>query len=233
MKQILKNHPFFEDKKILSMKRFKEQGFNNIHSKVKTPDKNFMLREFKLQGVDRELEFKVQQMGHQLGLAPKSYFLDMEHHIMLSTYVKGKHLFRLKKKELKTLAKTLAKLHTLDIKFHPYDLNGAIKVKTKKVKQAFKTLAKEPKEFVLCHHDLNPKNILFTKKGIQFIDWEFACINDRYFDIASICVEYKLDKKAQRMFLQYYLGKQKPNHQKIKAYKVIYKALCQEWFANH
>jgi thiamine kinase-like enzyme len=233
MKQILKTHPFFDNKKILNVKRFKEQGFNNIHFKVKTPNQNYMLREFKLQGVDRELEFKVQRMAYQLKLAPKGYFLDAPNHIMLSAYVKGKHLFDLKKKALKSLAKMLRKLHTLSIEAKPYDLESAIKVKTKKVKNAFQTLEKEPKEWVLCHHDLNPKNIIFAKKKIQLIDWEFAGMNDRYFDLASVCVEYKLSQKQQRVFLKNYLGKEKPNAKKLKAYKVLYKALCKEWFEKN
>lgn len=233
MKQILKTHPFFKNKKILSVKRFKEQGFNNIHFKVETPNQNYMLREFKLQGVDRELEFKVQRMAYQLKLAPKAYFLDAPNHIMLSAYVKGKHLFDLKKKELQSLAKMLSKLHTLSIEAKPYDLESAINVKTKKVKHALRILKKEPKEWVLCHHDLNPKNIIFTKKNIQLIDWEFAGMNDRYFDLASVCVEYKLSQKQQRVFLKKYLGKEKPNAKKLKAYKVLYQALCKEWFEKN
>ena len=84
---------------------------------------------------------------------------------------------------------------------------------------------------VLSHHDLNPKNIIFNKNKIKIIDWEYAGINDRFFDLAAICIEFKLNKKEEELFLSYYLKKiDEKKYSKLKYFKIIYKNLCDLWF---
>ena len=39
---------------------------------------------------------------------------------------------------------------------------------------------------VLCHHDLNPSNIIKTNKGMKIIDWEFAGFGHKKYDLHSI-----------------------------------------------
>jgi len=84
----------------------------------------------------------------------------------------------------------------------------------------------------LCHNDLNPRNLFFSET-IQLIDWEDAGINDRYFDLASASVEFNLDKESESYFLKHYFTEENEiNHEKLKAYKIIYKALCPQWLDN-
>jgi thiamine kinase-like enzyme len=39
---------------------------------------------------------------------------------------------------------------------------------------------------VLCHHDLNPANIIKTDKGMKIIDWEFAGYGHPKYDLYCI-----------------------------------------------
>ena len=65
------------------------------------------------------------------------------------------------------------------------------------------------------------------------MDWEDAAINDRYFDLASVCVEFNLGKENEAYFLRrYFTEANEINEVKLKAYKIIYKALCTQWFEN-
>ena len=97
--------------------------------------------------------------------------------------------------------------------------------------RSLKKLKRFKKELVLTHHDLNPKNIIFTKNDIKIIDWEYAGVNDAFFDLASICVEFNLNEKKEKILLHYYLKKITLNHQKkLEYFKVIYKNLCTLWF---
>ena len=84
---------------------------------------------------------------------------------------------------------------------------------------------------MLCHNDLNPQNIFFSD-DIKFIDWEYAGVNDRYFDVACVCVEFRLDEKMQKVFLEVYF-EDRYNVEKLEAYKIIYRTLCEEWFQNN
>ena len=90
-------------------------------------------------------------------------------------------------------------------------------------------MQKNKKEYVLCHHDLNPKNILFSD-DIKLIDWEYAGVNDRYFDLASIIVEFNLNKRNETLFMRSY--SKKINLKKLYMYKIIYKDLCRLWFID-
>jgi thiamine kinase-like enzyme len=68
---------------------------------------------------------------------------------------------------------------------------------------------------------------------IKLIDWEYATINDRYFDLASICVEFELNRREENTFVEAYFRKRtKVDREKLDAYKLIYKALCLQWFDN-
>ena len=46
---------------------------------------------------------------------------------------------------------------------------------------------------VLCHHDLNPTNIIKTDSGMKIIDWEFAGYGHPKYDLYSIGLEDKDD----------------------------------------
>ena len=85
-------------------------------------------------------------------------------------------------------------------------------------------------EYVLGHNDLHSKNILFGKT-IQFIDWEYAGKTDRYFDLAAIIIEFKLNTADEKTFLyNYFLRDAQVNFKKLEAFKVIYKILWRVWF---
>ena len=85
--------------------------------------------------------------------------------------------------------------------------------------------------FVLTHHDLNPKNIIFNETGFKIIDWEYAGMNDSFFDLASICIEFKLNKNEEKIVLNSYFKTKKSYHKiKLKHYKIIYDSFCKLWF---
>ena len=125
----------------------------------------------------------------------------------------------------------------------PYDLkkdleNYSKKLSSQKSKKlisksfkSIKELAKYKYEPVLNHHDLNPKNILFTQNSLKIIDWEYAGINDRFFDLACVCVEFKLTKNEEKIVLNNYFKNPKKYHKiKLKHYKIIYDSFCKLWF---
>lgn len=107
-----------------------------------------------------------------------------------------------------------------------------IKDQSIEVQKAFQSIEKYPKEYVICHNDLNPQNIFFAY-NVKLIDWEYAGMNDRYFDLACVCVEFNLNEIRQRVFLKHYFKDEKIIFDKFEAYKAIYRALCKQWFENN
>lgn len=210
-----------------------KQGFSNENYSFKVADSKYLLRKFKLQDRDRNLEYKVQALAYENGMAAKPLHLDVSQGFMVCEYLEGKHHYVLTRNDLKLFAIQLQKLHTLSLEIESLDLKSLFKTLTPEVQEAFMTLDALLQNTVLCHNDLNPKNCIFLNQTLKFIDWEFAGFNDCYFDLASVCVEFALSLEDEAYFLTDYFNTQCYSQEKLEAYKVIYKALCAQWFENH
>ena len=66
--------------------------------------------------------------------------------------------------------------------------------------------ARRPEPMVPCHNDLLPGNVLFGTERIWLLDFEYAGMNDRYFDLANLSVNCGLDPAADEHLLQLYFG---------------------------
>ena len=106
MKIDLKRYPLFQNQ-IYTLSKLPNQGLCNINYIAKTSSANYLIREFKLPNMDRIFEFKVQKRAYSKALAPKPILLDLQQNIMITEFVIGEHLFKLKRDELKQLANIL------------------------------------------------------------------------------------------------------------------------------
>ena len=220
MMELLKKHPFFADKPIESCTLLEKQGYCNENTLVVANGVKYIVRKLLRDDIDREFEWKVQNLAFEEGITAEPLVFDREHEFMVFAFLEGVHKTILGTNELKTLAQTLRKLHSISIDVQPIRL--AIDSSS---------IDNYPKEYVLCHNDLNPQNIFFSK-DIKFIDWEYAGVNDRYFDVACVCVEFDLSDVRQEVFLGAYF-ESNYSLEKFEAYRVVYRALCDEWFANN
>jgi len=225
----LKQYQIFKNIKIEVFELLENQGYCNENYLLKAKDKKYLIRKFKLEN-DRKFEFKVQKLAYEQNIAAKPIFLDEGNGLMICEFLEGSHKTVLNKDDLKKIAYVLRELHSIKLNTKPLNLESTLTSKSKEIEQAFVTLEKYEAEEVLCHNDLNPKNILFTDE-VKFIDWEFASVNDRYFDVASVCIEFDLDNKDERYFLEHYFDISEEIYtEKLSGYKAIYKALCAQWF---
>jgi thiamine kinase-like enzyme len=60
-----------------------------------------------------------------------------------------------------------------------------------------------------CHNDLLPGNILFLASGgpVMLVDWEYAGMGHRYFDLGNLSVNNELDAGADERLLAAYHGR--------------------------
>ena len=239
----LKNYNIFKEE-LLSLELLKNQGFNNISYLLKTTNNSYVIRVFKSNesvNISREFEYKIQKKAYKKNIASKPIFLNED--FMIYEYQKGIYKTKLSKIELKNLVSKIKTFHKFKIKEKPYNLkvdleNYSQKLNDKKSKKlisnsfkSIKILEKQKYEPVLTHHDLNPKNIIFSKNNIKIIDWEYVGVNDRFFDLASICIEFKLNKNEEKIVLNSYFKTKKNYHKiKLKHYKIIYDSFCKLWF---
>jgi thiamine kinase-like enzyme len=59
-------------------------------------------------------------------------------------------------------------------------------------------------EPVPCHNDLLAANFIRSARGIQLVDWEYAGMNDRYFDLGNFAVNNELDEGQEAELLSVY-----------------------------
>ncbi|SFV63143.1 Choline kinase [hydrothermal vent metagenome] len=226
---LFSKHPFFVDKEMESCLLLQKQGHCNRVYFVLAGGVKYIVRKLLRDDVDRELEWKVQNLAFLKGITAEPLYFDRKENLMVFAFLEAIHKELLDKKYLLALASTLKTLHYIHIGAKPITLE--IENKTDVVLEALDTIKKYKKELVLCHNDLTPHNIFFSP-NIKLIDFEYAGINDRYFDLASICIEFKLKEDMQKLFMEAYFEGDY-NLEKLEAYKIIYKTLCKEWFAKN
>jgi len=221
MIDLLKAHPFFSDKQIESCMLLENQGYCNQNYLVVADGVKYIVRKLLRDDIDRELEWRVQHLAYAQGITAEPLVFDRENGLMVFAFLEGEHKSKLELNELRLLAQTLRKLHSITIDAKPIVLQTDTS-----------SVDNYPKEYVLCHNDLNPQNIFFSD-DVKFIDWEYAGVNDRYFDLACVCVESGLDGEMVEVFLGAYFEGKNYSLEKLEAYKIIYKALCEEWVKDN
>jgi thiamine kinase-like enzyme len=59
---------------------------------------------------------------------------------------------------------------------------------------------------VLCHNDLLPANFINSPDGIRVVDWEYAGMGNRWFDLGNFAVNNELGPAEEEDFLVGYRG---------------------------
>lgn len=118
---------------------------------------------------------------------------------------------------LQQLSNLVKKLHTIEItnskviKWDPLvqldlycsliDDKKSIKVFKNELESFFNMY--QPQRIVLCHNDLIANNFVL-KDSWYLIDWDFACLNDYLFDVASFVSETLQEKENQQLINSWY-----------------------------
>jgi len=59
---------------------------------------------------------------------------------------------------------------------------------------------------VPCHNDLLNANFLDDGEQLRIVDWEYAGMGDRFFDLANFSVNHELDEAQSELLLDSYFG---------------------------
>jgi len=74
---------------------------------------------------------------------------------------------------------------------------------SRRIERAF---AAAPVPPVLCHNDLLPANVLFGEDRVWLLDYEYAGMNDVFFDLANLSVNSEFTAAADEQLLRLYFG---------------------------
>ena len=237
MIKLLKKHPFFVDKTIESCERLEHQGYCNENYLLFADGVKYIVRKLLREDIDRELEYHSHCLAYQKGVTSKLYYYDKVAKYMLFEFIEGHHKVALEQEEIKRLLSLLKTLHSIEISPTQYPLKSLKSLFTtphsQALSEALHTIESYPPQYALCHNDLNPQNILWDNETLKCIDFEYAGRMDVYFDLACISIEFKLSSKEDKEVLAYYFEDKSYFKEKLKAYKIIYRALCDAWFLEN
>jgi thiamine kinase-like enzyme len=142
---------------------------------------------------------------------------------------------------LDKLAAGLKKLHSLPLTGRTFDPLGAARQYSQLIDPAEAVKVSEylrkveagprPPNLCCCHNDLVVANIL-NVPDIRFLDWEYACDNDPFFDLATIVAHHNLTAEQSDYLLDsYFDGDGSRWREQLARQAEVYEALLWLWGA--
>jgi thiamine kinase-like enzyme len=210
-----------------------EGGITNRNFRVTFGGTDYVLRlpgkRTDLLGIDREAERIATKAAAELGFAPRVVTLLEDPSCLVTTFVHGERMeaSQLRASEaIAEVARDLRALHDsgteLPTEFDPFrlyedyaetarthgaDVPEGYDAALATAKQIEEAVSGEPgHEPVPAHNDLLPANFLKDAGGIQLIDWEYAGMGDRWFDLGNFAANNELSDDQEAQLLEAYFG---------------------------
>jgi thiamine kinase-like enzyme len=209
-----------------------EGGITNRNFRVTFSGTDYVMRlpgkRTDLLGIDRESECIATKKAHELGFAPRVVTLLDAPQCLVTAFVDGKaaDAAHMRDGAIPEVARDLRALHDsgaeLPTDFNPFRLveeyaetarsRGAeipavyddALARAKKIDEAVN--GKPGHEPVPAHNDLLPANFLRNGDRIQLIDWEYAGMGDRWFDLGNFAANSELSDEQEAALLEEYFG---------------------------
>ena len=140
---------------------------------------------------------------------------------------------------IEKLAVAMRKLHSLPLSGRTFDAVGAARdyvgcienPDEARVKESLHKVEEGPQPFNLCfcHNDLVVGNIINAPET-RFLDWEYACDNDPFFDLATAVAHHGLTAaQSETMLDAYFDGNGSRWRQQLTRQAEVYEALLYLW----
>jgi thiamine kinase-like enzyme len=224
-----------------------EGGITNRNFRVNFGGTDYVVRlpgkRTALLGIDREAECIANKAAAQLGIAPKVAALLSEPSALVTQFVSGREMKADELREPEAIAEVahnLRSLHDsgtdLPTGFDSFRLveeyadtgraNGSEPPDGyDEALEAAHTIERAVRdqpghEPVPAHNDLLPANFLRDGDRMQLIDWEYAGMGDRWFDLGNFAVNNELDDDEEAQLLEAYFG-EPPDGQKRATLKLF------------
>jgi thiamine kinase-like enzyme len=223
-----------------------EGGMSNYTYVVETQNKKYTYRvpgKFAEKFVDRVDEWHNIQEVERLGLNNVTTYVEILSGEKLAEYVEGTIMSTTDVVSYNELSvKALKKIHGSDLKFKDYNAFGRLddderychetgfthpqeyldlRAKLEELRKTYKSVKMVP-----CHCDYQPTNLVISGDKLYVLDWEFAGMNDPFYDIA--CYGNAGFDKALAL-LECYVG-HKPTDEELHRLYFHRAFQCLQWY---
>jgi len=188
----------------------------------------------------RSAEAGIQSIAAEHGLA--NAVIHASEQVLLTEYAEGV-VWTLDCLEDETnieqLAVALRKLHSLPLTGRTFDAMGAARNYARRIGDPDAERVRDcltrieagplPPNLCFCHNDLVVGNIINTPET-RFLDWEYACDNDPFFDLATFAAHHDLTREQRGILLDaYFDGDGERWYPQLLRQADIYAALLYLW----
>jgi thiamine kinase-like enzyme len=210
-----------------------EGGITNRNFRVNFGGTDYVVRlpgkRTALLGIDREAECIANKAAAELGMAPQVAALLDEPSALVTAFVSGREMKADELREPETIAEVahdLRKLHDSGTELPSgFDSFRLVEEYAKTGREhgsespagyddaleaahAIEAAVRDQPghEPVPAHNDLLPANFLRDGERMQLIDWEYAGMGDRWFDLGNFAVNNELGDEQEAQLLEAYFG---------------------------
>ena len=223
-----------------------EGGMSNYTYVVECQGKKYTYRvpgKFAERFVDRDEEWANIQEVERLGLNNVTTYVEIRSGEKLAEYVEGTIMSTTDVVSYNAMSvAALKKIHNSDLKFQDYNAFGRLDTyqnyciemgfthpqeyldlrnKLEELRKQYVSVPKVP-----CHCDYQPTNLVINGDKLYVLDWEFAGMNDPFYDIA--CYGNAGFDKALSL-LEAYVG-HKPTEEELKRLYFHRAFQCLQWY---
>jgi thiamine kinase-like enzyme len=207
-------------------------GITNRNFKVEVEGGTFVLRmggaRTELLGIDRAVENAAATRAYEVGVGPEVVAFMPAEGWLVARFVDGRSIALDDMRRPETLGRVVAALRA----FHDaapipgrFDAHEVVEDYRRKAsahgvaipieyEDAHATSelirsARGPQVAVPCHNDLLNANFLDDGGSVRIVDWEYAGMGDRFFDLANFSVNHEFGVEDDRRLLAAYFGQER------------------------
>jgi thiamine kinase-like enzyme len=207
-------------------------GITNHNFKVSCDGETYVLRiggkDTDLLGIDRRAEYAAARAAAELGVGPEVVAFVEPEGYLVTRFVEGEPVppedIR-RPQGLRETGALLRRVHEgpkFPARFDSFRVVEAYRataiahgVRVPADYEAAKARADEierqlgPRAEHPCHNDLLNANFIRGEDGIRIVDWEYAGMGDRFFDLANFAVNHDLTADDEAQLLESYCGERR------------------------
>ncbi|WP_444922411.1 phosphotransferase [Microbulbifer sp. CnH-101-G] len=201
--------------------------------------------------LNRAAEAQVLSRASHAGLCAPLIYCDPHCQYLVTEFIQGQPWHKETAGALEQLAKLLRNIHSLpaigsqldiELKIDHYwssidtqaDFYPLLQQLHSELSTSFNATKAIHDNPCLCHNDLTKENLIKSSSGqLIAIDWEYASMGDRFYDLAALVEEHYLSAAQQQQLLAIYLQRTPDSNdwQRLHHWRLIYKYLCVLWYA--
>ncbi len=208
-----------------------EGGITNRNFRVRMGGVEYVIRvpgkDTSLLGIDRKAERAANEVAAEVGVAPAVAAMLDDPECIITRFIEGRGMKAAELREsgaLEDVADALRRVHAaaaLPATFDSFEVvrgygelarrRGAALPRVydqalasaERIKTAIGGPDHDP---VPCHNDLLAANFIWDGRCVRIVDWEYAGMGDRFFDLANFAVNNELDERSRQRLLANYFG---------------------------